>query len=78
MVIKLKDRVVIITQVEQRRKKKKKKKRLTNKMNPKKSIPRYVEIKMAKIKGKERILKIIKKKATHYIQGNSKRLSADF
>ena len=36
--------------------------RVPNKMNPNRRIPRHIIIKMAKIKGKERILKAAREK----------------
>ena len=36
--------------------------RLPNKMNPKRSTPRHVIVKMANIKDKERILKVMREK----------------
>ena len=40
-------------------------------MNPKRSTPRYIIIKMAKFKDKERILKSSKRKADSHLQGRS-------
>ena len=45
--------------------------RVPNKMNPKRPRPRYLIIKMQKVKDKERILKAARKKAVSYLQGSS-------
>lgn len=50
--------------------------RAPNKMNPKRSTPRHIIIKMSKIK--ERILKVEEKSNELLYKGNSKRLSVDF
>ena len=36
--------------------------RVPNKMDPKRTIPRHIIIKMSKVKDKERILKVVKEK----------------
>jgi len=46
-------------------------------MNPKKSTPRHVVIKMVKVKDKERIQKGAREKLVMY-KGNPTKLSADF
>ena len=52
--------------------------RLPKKLDPGKYIPRYIIIKLPKIKDKERILKAAKEKETVTYKGVPKRLSADF
>ena len=49
-----------------------------NKLDPKRSTPRYIIIKMAKVKDKERILKAARGKETVTYKGVPIRLSADF
>ena len=51
--------------------------RVRNKMNPKKSTPRHIVIKMAKIKDKERILKEAREKQLVAYRGTPIRLSID-
>ena len=53
--------------------------RVTNKLDPKRTTPRHIIIKMPKVKDKERILKTArgKQKEENY-KGVSIRLSADF
>ena len=43
--------------------------RVPNKLDPRKQIPRYIIITLAKIKGKERILKAARKKETVTYKG---------
>ena len=50
--------------------------RVPNKMDPKRSTPRYIIIKMPKVK--ERILKATKQKELVTYKGTPIRLSADF
>ena len=52
--------------------------RRPNKMNPKKPTPRYIIIKMSRVKDKERILKLERGKQQVTHKGNQVRLSADF
>ena len=52
--------------------------RVSDKMNPKRSMPRHIIIKMPKVKGKERILKAARGKNTVTYRGTPIRLSADF
>ena len=47
-------------------------------MNPKRSTPRHVVIKMAKIKDKEKIIKATREKQQGMYRGTPIRLSADF
>ena len=47
-------------------------------MDPKKTIPRHIIIKMPKVKDKERILKAAREKETVTYKGVPIRLSADF
>ena len=47
-------------------------------MNPKRLTPRYIIIKMTKVKDKERILKATREKETVTYKGVPIRLSADF
>ena len=47
-------------------------------MDPRKHIPRHIIISLAKIKGKERILKAAREKETVTYKGVPIRLSADF
>ena len=49
-----------------------------NKMDPKRTTPREVIIKMPKVKDKERILKAVREKKLVTYRGAPKRLSADF
>ena len=48
------------------------------KMNPKRPTPRYIIIKMAKVKDKERILKAAREKQLVLQKGDQIRLSGDF
>ena len=52
--------------------------RVPNKMDAKKNTPRYIIIKMPKIKYKERILKAAREKKLVTYKGVPIRLSADF
>ena len=52
--------------------------RVPNKMNPKKPTPRYIIIKMPKVKDKERILKAETEKKLVTFRRVPIRLSADF
>ena len=52
--------------------------RVPNKMDPKRSTPRHIIIKMAKIKYKERILKATRVKQIVIYKGVPIRLSSDF
>ena len=52
--------------------------RVQNKMNPNRPTPRYITIKMAKVKDKERILKAAKEKQRFNYKGSPIRLSVDF
>ena len=52
--------------------------RAPNKLNPNRPIPRYIIIKMAKVKDKERILKAAREKQRVHYKGTPRRLSADF
>ena len=52
--------------------------RASNKMNPNRSTPRHIVIKMAKVKDKERILKAAREKQNINYKGTPIRLSADF
>ena len=52
--------------------------RIPNKLDPKKTIPRHVIVKMPKVKDKERILKAARKKKRVTYKGVPIRLSADF
>ena len=52
--------------------------RVQIKMNPKRPTPRYIIIKMAKFKGKERILKATREKQEVTYKGALIRLAADF
>ena len=47
-------------------------------MDPKKTTPKYIIIKMPKVKGKERILKAAREKETVTYKGVPVRLSVDF
>ena len=47
-------------------------------MNPRRSTPRHIIIKMSKIKDKDKILKAAREKQLITYKGNSIRLSADF
>ena len=53
-------------------------KRVPNKMDPKRAIPRYIIIKMPKVKNKERILKAAREKQLVTYRGITIRLSAYF
>ena len=52
--------------------------RVPNKMDPKRTTPRHIIIKMQKIQDKERILKAAKEKQLVTYKGVPARLSADF
>ena len=52
--------------------------RVPKKLDPRKHIPRYIMITLAKIKEKERILKAAREKETVIYKGVPRRLSADF
>ena len=52
--------------------------RIPNKMNPKRSTPRHIIIKMAKHKDKERILKAAREKQLVTYKGAPIRLSTHF
>ena len=52
--------------------------RVTNKLEPKRTTPRHIIIKMPKVKDKERILKAAKEKETVTYKGVPIRLLADF
>ena len=52
--------------------------RVLSKMNPKRLTPRYIIIKVAKVKGKKRILKASREKQLVTYKGAFIRLSADF
>ena len=52
--------------------------RIPNKMNPKRPTARYIIIKMAKFKDKERILKAAREKQEVTYKGAPVRLTADF
>ena len=56
----------------------KERQRIPNKMNPKRPTPRYIIIKMARIKDKGRILKAVREKQLAKDKGAPIRLSADF
>ena len=45
--------------------------RIPNKLDPKRTTPRHIIIKMPKVKDKERILKAAREKPTSYLQGSS-------
>ena len=47
-------------------------------MDPRRNTPRHIKITLAKIKGKERILKAAREKETVTYKGVPTRLSADF
>ena len=49
-----------------------------NKMDPKRTTPRHIIIKMPKVEDKEKILKAVRKKETVTYKGVPTRLSADF
>ena len=49
-----------------------------NKLNPNRTIPRHIIIKMAKVKDKERILKAAREKQRDNYKANPIRLSVDF
>ena len=52
--------------------------RVPNKLDPRKHRPRHIIITLAKVKDKERILKVAKEKETVTYKGVPIRLSADF
>ena len=52
--------------------------KVPNKLDPKKTTPKYIIIKMPKVKGKERILKAAREKQTNTYKGIPIRRSADF
>ena len=52
--------------------------RIPNKMDPKRTTPRHIIIKIPKVKDKERILKSARKKQRVTYKGIPIRLSADF
>ena len=47
-------------------------------MDAKRPTPRHIIIKMPKVKDKERLLKVARKKEVSYLQGSSHGLSANF
>ena len=51
---------------------------IPNKLDPKRTTPRYIKIKMPKVKDKQRILKAAREKQTVTYKGVFIRLSADF
>ena len=51
--------------------------RLPIKLDPKRTTPRHITIKMSKVKGKERILKAAREKPRFRYKGVPIRLSAD-
>ena len=52
--------------------------RVPYKMNPKKATPKYIIIKVSKVKNKRRILKAAREKQLLTYKGISIRISADF
>ena len=52
--------------------------RVPNKLDPKRTTPKHIIIKMPKVKDKERILKAARKRETVTYKGVPIRLSADF
>ena len=52
--------------------------RVPNMLDPKRSTPRHIIIKVPKVKDKERISKVAREKQTITYQGVPRRLSADF
>ena len=52
--------------------------RVPNKLDPKKTTPRHIIIKMPKVKDKDRILKATREKQIVTYKGIPIRLSADF
>lgn len=52
--------------------------RNTNRLNPKRMTLRFIIVKWSKVKDKEKILKVTKKKITHHIQGSPIILEEDF
>ena len=52
--------------------------RVPKKLNPRRNTPRYIIMKLPKIKDKKRILKVAREKETVTDKGVSIRLSADF
>ena len=52
--------------------------RAPNKLNPNRTTPKHIIIKMAKVKDKERILKAAREKQSINYKGTTIRLSADF
>ena len=52
--------------------------RVSNKINPKRPIPRYIIIKMTNVKDKERMLKAAREKQLVTYKGVPIRLSVDF
>ena len=52
--------------------------RVPNKLDPKRTTPRYIIIKMPKVKSKERILKVAREKKRVTYKGVPIRLSVDF
>ena len=52
--------------------------RVPNKLDPKRTTPKYIIIKMPKVKYKERILKAAREKKLVIYKGVPTRLSADF
>ena len=53
-------------------------KRVPNKLNPKRTTPRHIIIKMSEAKDKERILKAAREKQRVTYKGVTLRLSVDF
>ena len=52
--------------------------RVTYRINPRRNMPRYILIKLTKIKHKERILKATKEKQQATYKGNPMNLTADY
>ena len=52
--------------------------RVSNKMNPKRSVPRHIITKMVKLKDKERVLNPAREKQIVTYKGAPIRLSSDF
>ena len=50
--------------------------RVPGKINPRKNMPRYVVIKLTKIKDKEKILKATREKLTNNRQGDSYKVNS--
>ena len=50
--------------------------RVPYRINPRRNMPRHIVVNLAKIKGKEKLLKAAREKMTNNIQGNSHKVNS--